>query len=93
MLIDEVARANSKTDDANFFYKVIAARNEAGHSSIITTNIQWDKWGEYLGDDIATAAILDRFVHSYVSTIEGPSRRVKEHSRLNRSKQPQMVGE
>ena len=93
LIIDEVGlerteRQVYKANDASLFYKVIAARYEAGRSCIITTNIQWDKWGEYLGDDIATAAILDRLVHhSYAITIEGPSWRAKEHSRLNQSKQ------
>lgn len=90
LIIDEVGldrpeRQAYKTDDASLFYRVVAARYEAGDSCVITTNIQWDQWGEYLGDDIATAAILDRLVHhSYAIHIDGPSWRAKEHSRLNR---------
>jgi DNA replication protein DnaC len=89
IIIDEVGldrpeRQAYKTDDAGLFYKVIAARYEARRSSIITTNIEYDKWGDYLGDDIATAAILDRLAHhSYSINIVGPSWRVREHSRLN----------
>jgi len=90
LILDEVGldrpeRQAYKTNDASLFYKVVAARYEAARSCIITTNIQWDQWGDYLGDDIATAAILDRLAHhSYAISIEGPSWRAKEHSRLNR---------
>jgi DNA replication protein DnaC len=91
LIIDEVGldrpeRQTYKTDDAGLFYKVVAARYEAGRSCVITTNIPWDAWGQYLGDDIATTAILDRLIHrSYTITIEGPSYRAAEHQRLNQS--------
>jgi len=91
LIIDEVGldkpeRQAFQTDDASLFYKVVAARYEATRSSIITTNIQWDEWGDYLGDEVATAAILDRLVHrSHAITIDGPSWRAHEHEQLNRA--------
>ncbi len=90
LLLDEVGldqpeRQLTKTSDASLFYKVVAARYSAAKSCIITTNIRWDQWGEYLGDDVATAAILDRLVHhSHAITIDGPSWRAHQHSQLNR---------
>jgi len=83
--LDQPERQLTKTSDAQLFYKVVAARYSAARSSIITTNIDWDQWGDYLGDDVATAAILDRLVHhSYAITIDGPSWRAHRHSQLNR---------
>ncbi len=90
LIIDEVGldkpeRQAYKTDDASLLYKVVAARYEAARSCIITTNIEWDQWGDYLGDEVATAAILDRLVHrSHAITIEGPSWRAHQHQQLNR---------
>ncbi len=89
LIIDEVGldqpeRQVTKTSDASLFYKVMAARYAAARSCIVTTNISWDHWGNYLGDDVATAAILDRLVHhSHAITIDGPSWRAHQHSRLN----------
>jgi DNA replication protein DnaC len=84
--LDKAERQAYRTDDASLLYKVIAARYEKGRSCLITTNIDWDKWGDYLGDDIATAAILDRLAHhSYSININGPSWRAREHLRLNRA--------
>lgn len=95
LLIDEVGldkpeRRAFKTDDASLFYKVVAARYQLGRSCIITTNIDWEKWGDYLGDEVATAAILDRLIHrSYAITIKGPSWRAHQHEQLNRGQDPQ----
>lgn len=82
--LDQPERQITKASDAQLLYKVVAARYSAARSSIITTNISWDQWGDYLGDDVATAAILDRLVHrSHAITIDGPSWRAHQHSRLN----------
>lgn len=89
LIIDEVGldqpeRQITKSTDAGLFYKVMAARYAAARSCIVTTNISWDAWGQYLGDDVATAAILDRLVHhSHAITIDGPSWRAHQHSKLN----------
>ena len=91
LVIDEVGldrpeRQACIADDAGLFYKVVSARYEDGLSTVITTNIPWDQWGDYLGDDIATASILDRLVHhSRAINIDGPSWRAHQHQLLNRS--------
>lgn len=82
--LDQPERQLTKTSDASLFYKVIAARYDRAKSCILTTNIDWQAWGDYLGDDSATAAILDRLVHhSHAITIEGPSWRAHQHHQLN----------
>lgn len=90
LIIDEVGLDRHERDtkyDADLFYKVVSARYERQTSTLITTNINWEDWGEYLGgNDIATAAILDRLIHrGHSITIEGPSWRAREHRRLNHS--------
>ena len=90
LIVDEVGldrpeRQTYVVDDAGLFYKVISARYQNSLSTVITTNIEWDRWGDYLGDDIATAAILDRLVHhSRAIHIDGPSWRSHQHKLLNR---------
>jgi len=87
LIIDEVGLDRPERNampDAQLFYKVIRPRHEAGRSTVITSNLAWDKWGEYLGDDVATVAILDRLIeHGHLLTIEGPSYRAAEHTKLN----------
>ena len=88
LIIDEVGldRPERATlPDAQLFYKVIRPRYEAPRSTIITSNIAWDAWGSYLGDDLASVAILDRLIHhGHLLSIEGPSYRAAQHSKLNK---------
>jgi len=88
LIIDEVGLDSAEREtskDAGLFYKVVQDRYDDGRSTIITTNIDWDCWGDYLGgDDRTTSAILDRLIHrGYAVTIDGPSWRANEHKRLN----------
>ncbi len=70
--------------DAQLFYKVVRPRHQEAKSTVITSNIDWDAWGDYLGDDVATVAILDRLIeHGHLLTIEGPSWRGEQHRKLN----------
>ena len=48
-------------------------------STIITTNIEFSKWGETLHDPLIATAILDRLLHHCtVINIDGPSYRTKD---------------
>lgn len=89
LLVDEVGLDRPERDsqpDAQLFYKVVRPRYESPRSTIITSNIDWDAWGTYLGDDLASVAILDRLIHhGHLLTIEGPSYRAAQHSKLNAS--------
>ncbi len=46
---------------ANLFYKVIDARS-GQRSTALATNIDFEAWGEYLGDPPLAMAFLDRIV-------------------------------
>ncbi len=87
LIIDEVGLDRPERDkgrDAQLFYKVVRPRHSDAKSTMITSNIDWDVWGEYLGDDVATVAILDRLIeHGHLLTIKGPSWRGEQHRKLN----------
>ena len=87
LIIDEVGLDRAERDlsrDASLFYRVIQDRYENTRSTIITTNIKWADWPEYLGDPIATASIIDRLIHrGYRISIKGPSWRAEAFKRLN----------
>ena len=88
LIIDEVGLDRPERDtsrDAQLFYRVVSPRYEAPRATIITSNIPWESWGDSLGDDIATVAILDRLIHhGHLLTIDGPSYRAAQHSALNK---------
>lgn len=48
-------------------------------STIITTNLTFDRWGEIFGDTVLTAAMVDRLTHrAFIINMSGKSYRVKE---------------
>jgi DNA replication protein DnaC len=48
-------------------------------STIITTNLPFERWGEIFLDSVMTAAMIDRLTHkSYILNMNGSSYRLKE---------------
>jgi len=55
-------------------------------STIITTNLSFDRWTEIFGDEVLTAAMVDRLTHKAILVnMNGKSFRAKETELLNRS--------
>ena len=74
LIVDEIGYLPVDRDGANLFFQLIARRYEK-HSTIITTNQPFSKWGEIFSDN----AILDRLLHhSIVIKITGQSYRLKD---------------
>ena len=60
---------------AHLLYKVIAARNQK-RSTALVTNVDFDKWGEYLSDGPLAMAFLDRLVQgAIILKVKGKSHR------------------
>jgi len=73
---------------ANLMYKVIDARH-GQNSTAVVTNIDFDAWGEYLGDPPLAMAFMDRIVDgALLMKLEGESYRANRAKRvdMNRSK-------
>jgi DNA replication protein DnaC len=52
-------------------------------STIITTNLSFDRWKEIFGDPVLTAAMVDRLTHkAYIVNMNGKSFRVKETKQM-----------
>ena len=78
LIIDEIGYLPVDKQGANLFFQLIAKRYEK-HSTIITTNMNFNKWGEVFSDNILANAILDRLLHhSSVININGNSYRIKD---------------
>jgi DNA replication protein DnaC len=65
--------------EASLFFRLISYRYQRG-SILITTNKGIKDWPELLaGDEVLTAAILDRLLHhSHVLNIKGRSYRLRD---------------
>ena len=60
------------------FFEVIRRRYET-KSIILTTNRNFEEWGNIFGDTVLASAIIDRLIHhSYVIKMQGKSYRIKE---------------
>ena len=88
LLIDEIGfdrLEQESSRNASLFFKVVEGRY-CKHCTILTTNINFAAMGEYLGDPVVTAAMVDRMVHhAVIISIDGPSYRMHESKSLNRS--------
>lgn len=83
LILDEIGLEQAERKQAaraGLMQKVLFPRYEQSRSTIITSNIPWEAWGNYLEDDLGAAAILDRLVHrSHIIVIDGPSYRQHQH--------------
>ena len=75
--IDELGYLPIDTEGARLLFQVIADGYEK-RSLIITTNLEFSRWGSVFGDDNMAAAVIDRLVHhGRLLQFRGESYRVK----------------
>lgn len=77
LVLDEFGYLPIDTEGARLLFQVIAEAYEQ-RSLIITTNLEFARWGTVFGDDNMAAAIIDRIVHhGRLLHFRGESYRVK----------------
>jgi DNA replication protein DnaC len=75
LLVDEFGYLNLKPEQSNTFFKLMEERYHR-HSTIITTNLVYDEWQNFLGNKSMVEALLSRVRHyCHTVTINGPSLR------------------
>jgi DNA replication protein DnaC len=75
LLIDELGYVNVKAEQANIFFKLMEERYHR-HSTIITTNLGYDEWRNFLGNPAMVDALLSRVRHfCHTIHINGPELR------------------
>lgn len=78
VILDELGYVPFSKIGAELLFQFYSARYERG-SIIITTNLEFPKWTEVLGDEQMTAALLDRITHNaHILNINGESYRFKQ---------------
>jgi DNA replication protein DnaC len=75
LLIDELGYLNVKPEQANIFFKLMSERYRH-KSTLITTNLDYQEWGHFLGNPSMVDALLGRLRHQCITVrIKGPSLR------------------
>lgn len=81
-IIDEVGFQPVNRNEANLLFGVIN-RLYQQTSIILTSNKGVLEWGEFMGDQVITAAMLDRLMHKCeIFTMEGDSYRLTHRQRI-----------
>ncbi len=77
MVIDEMGYLNLKPEQTNIFFRLMEERY--GTKSTITTNLEFDDWHNFLGNDHLVKALLSRLCHKcHTLRINGPSLRTAQ---------------
>src|ERR1700754_1518061 len=78
LIIDEVGYIPFEAEAANLFFQLVSSRYERA-SLIVTSNKPFGRWGEFFGDAVVAAAMIDRLVHhAEVISLKGDSYRLKD---------------
>ena len=78
LLIDEMGYLNLRPEQSNIFFKLMDERYRR-KPTIITTNLDYDDWYEFLGNKKMVGALLDRLRHRcHTIKIDGPTLRKPE---------------
>lgn len=77
VILDEFGYVPIDVEGARLLFQIVSDCYEQ-RSMILTTNIEFSKWGTVLGDDKLAAAMIDRIVHhSRLVEFRGTSRRME----------------
>lgn len=78
IILDEIGFKKIPKEGLDDFFEIIRRRYETG-SIIITTNRNFEDWGNVFGDYVIASAIVDRIVHhAFIIKITGESYRIKD---------------
>lgn len=72
LLIDEFGYLNLRPEQTNAFFKLMEERYRR-HSTIVTTNLDYEEWHNFLGNKAMVDALLSRLRHyCHTVRIDGP---------------------
>lgn len=75
LVIDEMGYLNLRPEQTNIFFKLMEERYRR-RATIITTNLEYDEWHNFLGNKPLVDALLSRLCHQcHTVRITGPSLR------------------
>jgi DNA replication protein DnaC len=79
LVVDEMGYLNLRPEQSNLFFRLMEERYTKRVATIITTNLDFPEWYDFLGNKPMVQALLDRLRHRCVEIhIDGPSLRDPE---------------
>jgi DNA replication protein DnaC len=82
VICDEFGYVSFDKSGAELLFNHLSLRT-GRKSTIITTNLGFDRWEEIFGDPLLTAALVDRLTHrAHLVNMEGDSYRLKETKKI-----------
>ena len=78
LVIDEMGYLNLRPEQTNIFFKLMEERYRR-RPTIISTNLEYDEWANFLGNKTLVDALLNRLQHQcHTVRIKGPSLRTPQ---------------
>jgi DNA replication protein DnaC len=78
LLVDEMGYLNLRPEQANIFFKLMEERYRC-KATIITTNLDYEEWYQFLGNRSMVEALLSRLRHlCHTIRVDGPSLRAPQ---------------
>lgn len=78
LVVDEMGYLNLRPEQTNIFFKLMEERYRR-RPTIITTNLKYDEWHNFLGNKALVDALLSRLRHQcHTVEIDGPSLRDRQ---------------
>lgn len=75
LLVDEMGYLNLRPEQTNIFFKLMEERYNR-RATLITTNLEYDEWHQFLGNRSMVEALLSRLRHHcHTVRVDGPSLR------------------
>ncbi len=80
LVVDEMGYLNLRPEQSNLFFRLMEERYTKRVATIITTNLDYPQWYEFLGNKPMVQALLDRLRHRCIEIyLKGPSLRDPEN--------------
>ncbi len=87
VICDEFGYISFDKQGAELLFSHLSLRT-GRKSTIITTNLSFDRWDEIFKDPVLTAAMVDRLTHkAHIINMNGKSYRMKETQKMAKTKQ------
>jgi len=75
--LDELGYISLSIKKAQLLFDVIAKRSEAGGSIFVTSNFEFSRWKEFIGDTVMTKALVGKLAgNSFVLNMNGEDYRL-----------------
>ena len=85
VICDEFGYMAYDKEAGELLFNLISLRSEK-KSTIITTNLPFNRWGEVIKDKVLVTAFVDRISHgAYLISMQGKSYRLKETEEFNKA--------